>query len=108
MTNRRLQREYNRYNKLWFKKKLPKIFVSFGKLDKYVLGETRFTENGRLPYRIILNRNLRVGWVEKLAYTTLIHEMVHVKLGCKIACIDEVFYKEIKKLADAGAFDDLI
>lgn len=91
---------YGRYNNLYFGGKLQKIRFGFN---------SRNTELGSVlhsnPPILFINNKLR--WSRTLSKTTLLHEMIHVKLGHGPGHNKE-FRKELRRLILKGAFDNLL
>ncbi|VVB52861.1 Uncharacterised protein [uncultured archaeon] len=101
----RQQRLYRRYNRLYFRGKLPNIPVLFrkGLVEKYnAIGITQY--EGKVPKRILIENTLRT-WRGGFRMT-LLHEMVHVSLPYKVDHGPR-FEKGMLRLAKMRAFKGL-
>lgn len=106
MTNAELRREYNRYNRKYFRGRLPKLMVHFTKMPKYYLGLSTYVgrPSGGSWAEIEISKVLKC-W-PKLTRCVLLHEMVHVSLPQQVIHGSK-FEKGMRKLAKAGAFTGL-
>jgi SprT-like family len=107
-----LLRLYRRFNKKYFKSKLPLVHISFcqipmqGKYTVYGLASTKYFLSGKGPVEIILDTRLD----EVDLIFTLLHEMVHVYLDLFVSTNlnhGPRFQKEMRRLAKLHAFDGL-
>jgi predicted metal-dependent hydrolase len=101
LTNKKLKSLYKRYNKKYWKGRLPDISVRFADTEG-AWGHTHF--EGSEPVYIEINRAVRT-WTRTVKFT-LLHECCHV------ACPVQVehgprFDHEMLRLARAGAFHNL-
>lgn len=98
-----LQNTYNDFNELFFNSRLPYVRVGFypftGKKKFY--GMTITFSKAKYPFYILLNEEFKI-W-NNTNYTTLLHEMIHVKLLGKHGH-GKKFQKEKVRLLKAGAF----
>lgn len=104
---------FQKFNKLYFKKKFPKSFVvRFSKLDKVIMGVCGNkivylkAANGYRKERVIgpilINKKLRNA--RSIVAMTLLHEMVHAA-NPELKGHGPKFNKQMLKLAKAGAFN---
>jgi len=104
---RDLEQLYAEYNDLYFGGGLPTIPVKWGKVHKSHAAEFVTYEDGTLAIVISPKLKTYTCW----AYLTLIHEMAHVKLrnfkGDDGDLHGPKFQREMKRLANAGAFNGL-
>ena len=98
MTNLELRSWYRYYNRLYFDGELPRCVVQFKKM-RGDLGHTFWGDD-----RIYINEELK-AW-DRIARTTLLHEMVHVYLPKEVNH-GHRFQREMLRLAKAGAFKGL-
>lgn len=104
----RLDEWFDTYNKRYFRGRLPKCRVvwTYRKVD--FIG--RFLYDTDDPDKgLLIELSHRIRFVERVARFTLLHEMVHLK---QRHIPDErahghAFQKEMKRLANAGAFNGL-
>ena len=97
---------YDHYNEKYFKHQLPIVRVGFyKKMAKSEHGFTLRPRGAKYASVIALNSLFKENFVDVLRQTIL-HEMVHVKLGCEVECREwhGAFDKEMFRLASAGAF----
>lgn len=103
-----LQSLYDEFNRDWFDGSLPYVRVGWSvarKDKKRYYGSTLQLHGHKFPYYIQINPVFK-NWNDTVCLT-LLHEMVHVKFGVR----DNEnghgpkFKKEIRRLAQAGAFD---
>lgn len=111
MTNKELQQAYKYYNKRFFRDQLPKgLLVRFGRLPFDTMGWTWFEVDK--PVCIMVNKLMKRVLLEKTALITLLHEMVHAKLGIKVNCNgvrnSRAHKQEIARLMNAGAYTKLL
>jgi predicted metal-dependent hydrolase len=98
----KLKTWYKRYNRKYFRGKLPPISLRFAKTEKAVFGYTNF--RGNKPIAIIISQRIRY-W-DRLVKQVLLHEMCHVGLSPRIEHGPK-FEAEMRRLARAGAFRGL-
>lgn len=101
---------YRNFNKKWFGGRLPEdIEIAWDeRLDVY--GRTFFHGTNKkkcAPVKILIKPPRLDGYVcFKYTMRTLLHEMAHVALGCRVDHGPK-FQQEMRRLAAAGAFDGL-
>lgn len=113
--------DYDLLNHRFFGGKLPHLEVVYrkfkGSSENTIIGRTRYTGKPRkkfVPYIVELNARLRPAIFARLNYCTLVHEMVHVKLGAATNCCrkdgrpNPRFQKEIDRLMRLGCFKGVI
>jgi len=99
-----LKEFYARYNLKYFRGFLPaNTLVVWGEPGESKMAITRKDEYGR--YEIILSRHFNVA--DSTTDLTLLHEMVHVRSWEKTLEHGPAFQKEMHRLADEGAMEDL-
>lgn len=105
-----LKRLYREYNRRYFAGKLPNIWIIFGQAREWrasKLGKTTcaatFYEDG-IPIGIAIRYYKHKG--VQYVKTDLLHEMIHVSKPR--ANHGPAFKKELRRLMDAGAFDNLV
>jgi hypothetical protein len=101
-----LKNVYLHYNELYFGDELPNIPVIYKKLPETTAARTEFTKFFT-PVRIAIDKRLKNERLQKYVLTSLLHEMIHVMLRGSF-CGSQEFIREIRRLANEGAFDDLI
>lgn len=100
LTNKKLKYWYRRYNKKFWKNRLPEIPVRFANIKD--LGQTHF--EGHEPVYIQIKREMKFS--RALSLMTLLHEQVHVFLPDRIIHGPK-FEAQMLRLARAGAFKGL-
>ena len=110
---------YKRLNKEHFKNKLPKrLPIEWATLNGTIIARVkwkaykRLTRKGKYsvseykPVVMQFDRKLKGAFLQKQVGMSMLHEMVHLKLGAEIDCKDwdGPFDQEMLKLAKAGAF----
>jgi predicted metal-dependent hydrolase len=97
---------YETYNIRYFRQQLPIVKVGFyKKMGKTEHGFTLRPVGAKFAQVICLNPYFE-KWGDVLRQT-LLHEMIHVKQGCKLGHGPK-FKKELKRLINEGAFDNLL
>jgi hypothetical protein len=104
-----LRRAYLKFNDTWFAGKLPPNVVVFwepanGNLAETFEFETLESTGGEPELGIRIDPTLR--FAARLWKFTLLHEMCHVKTYSYLGH-GKKFKKEMLRLANAGAFDNL-
>jgi hypothetical protein len=122
LTNEWLTQYYTAFNADYFQTKLPAIWVCFSKrISRGSCALTEFAKGTNRPIGIRVNALYqKLGFARDIK-VTLLHEMLHVKLGMgadpkRHSCdrnspIEKKSHrwrKEVRKLAALGAFDYLI
>jgi len=99
---------YDQYNLKYFANKLPKnTIVKWGNPGLEPDGRKSYAvtiENDGY-FEIIINPELNLG--EQTAKMVLLHEMAHISTWAKDLSHGLVWQKEMHRLADEGAFEDL-
>lgn len=113
-TQRWLRVLYNELNEEFFDNKLPKKlkfeWVDMAKVNRDNLVArvlwTRLPHGVYVPHTVQFSDRMRHKSMQKKAGFSMLHEMVHLKLGVHVQCEewDGEFDKEMFKLAEAGAF----
>lgn len=99
-----LKEIYNQYNLKYFRNWLPaNTLVVWGEPGEKRMGLTRKDEYGR--FEIVISRRYNVA--ESTTDLTVLHEMVHVESWDKTLEHGPAFQKEMHRLADEGAMEDL-
>ena len=98
---------YDHYNEKYFKHQLPIVRVGFyKKMGKSEHGFTLRPRGAKYASVIALNSLFKENFVDVLRQTIL-HEMVHVKQGCRYGHGPK-FKKELQRLINEGAFTELL
>lgn len=97
---------YKQYNQQFFDNGLPIIPVRWAKTPRGVAGYFWMEEADKMS--IVIHPLIRKWGLRRYAKLILLHEMAHVKLrNRKIQDHGRIFNNEMKRLANAGAFENL-
>ena len=99
-----LQRAYARYNRLYFRNRLPRKFSV--KFERGITEMGYFRHRGPKPVCIRLNEKLR-GW-NSAWELTLLHEMCHLATASETTDHGPRWRRERRRLYKLGAFEPMI
>lgn len=105
-----LRETYRGLNKEFFENKLPRRFpIEWATLPSTIIARVRWTRIRPQNFKPIVmqfDRRLKGGHLQKQVGMSMLHEMVHLKLGVEVDCKewDGPFDKEMFRLAKAGGF----
>jgi len=106
-----IRRQYDQYNRSFFRNSLPKAVTFLVVKRRDCLAETsEFVDaktKAHLHFQIEFSRELWNLQSRRVAYTILLHEMVHLAAGLHNNH-NKVFEANRKRLIDAGAYDCLL
>lgn len=101
---------YKCLNNEFFGGKLPKVDVRWHRCQNRLMAKTMWGlhrgDTKHTPLTIWFDPVLKDQRLQKQVGMSMLHEMVHVKLGCEVECREwhGAFDKEMFRLASAGAF----
>jgi hypothetical protein len=109
--SRQAERDFHRYNRLYFGGRLPRLRVRWTKnLERLQFGEFQGGTIKAGRQRAFTGVISLADWMKpywQVWQMTLLHEMVHAKLHGTPGEHTPAWQREMRRLARAGAFDKL-